>query len=100
MPESETYVTKQRPNLEDWLAYNGPYFDQLRGGNTTTNAPYSPFVDVDRHAAQEGVSLEEYFVRVSTAVGSLGRAGLQLVQSDMDDAWHIVVASEAATGEQ
>lgn len=97
MSESETYVTKQNPSLDDWLDFNKDYFAQLRG-EVPVNAPnYAPFVDVDLYAAEEKVTTDEYFERVRKTVGSLGRAGLQLVHSEMDDAFHIIVAPIDAT---
>ena len=92
MPELETYVTKQNPTIEDWLAFNKDYFAQLKGEETVATPHYAPFTDVDLYAAEEQVSTEEYFEKVKERVGSLGRAGLRLVHSEMDDAWHVVVA--------
>ena len=92
MAEIETYVTKEKPNEQDWLDFNNDLFASLRGEVPQETPQYAPFVDVDRHAAESGVSVEAYFKKIADKVGPLGRAALQLVHSDMDDAWHITVA--------
>jgi hypothetical protein len=97
MPESETYVTKQNPSIDDWLAYNDAFFSQLKEEGSVGTPNYAPLVDVDRHAEEAGTSLEDYFEQIKRRVGSLGRVGLQLVRSEMDDAWHVIVAPTEAT---
>lgn len=92
MAELENYVTKTNPTLEDWIDYNAGLFTALQTHTNTNETEYAPFVDVDRHAAEAGVTTEAYFETVRSRVGSLGRAGLQLVNSEMDGAWHIIVA--------
>jgi hypothetical protein len=92
MTEQETYVSKQNPTVDDWLAFNEDYFAQLKGEGAPDTPNYAPLVDVDQYAAEAKISTEDYFEQVKKRVGSLGRAGLQLVHSEMDDAWHIVVA--------
>ena len=91
MAEVETYVTKDNPTVEDWLAFNKHLFDVLKGSSSEVAPQYAPFVDVDEHAAKAGVSTKEYYEQVKAMVGSLGGAALRLVHSDMDDAWHITV---------
>lgn len=97
MAETESYITKSNPSAEDWLAFNKEYFAHLKGETSDGSVDYAPFVDVDLYASEAGLSVEEYFERINEQVGVLGRAALQLVHSEMDDAWHIVVAPEAAT---
>lgn len=97
MPELETYVTKQNPTVDDWLAFNEDYFAQLKGQSTVDAHRYAPLVDVDLYAAEANISTEAYFEQVRKRVGSLGRTGLRLVHSEMDDAWHIIVAPGEAT---
>lgn len=97
MAEREEYVTKENPNVDDWLEYNSDFFAHLKGESVTTPTQYAPFVDVDRHAEEAGLDLEEYVEQIRTRVGSLGRVGLQLVHSEMDDAWHLIVAPVEAT---
>ena len=92
MTEQETYLTKQDPSVDDWLAYNSDYFAQLRGEDSTGNRAYAPFTDIDSHAAEAGISTTDYYEQVVNRVGSLGHAALQLVHSEMDDAWHVIVA--------
>ena len=97
MTKQETYVTKQNPTIDDWLAYNSDFFDQLRGGSTPGDPAYAPFTDIDSRAAEVGVSTDDYYEQVVNRVGLLGHAALQLVHSEMDNAWHIVVAPKEAT---
>ena len=92
MAEIETYVTKENPNEQDWLDFNNNLFASLRGEVPQETPQYAPFVDVDLHAAESGMSVEAYFEQITDKVGPLGRAALRLVHSDMDDAWHIIVA--------
>ena len=92
MAEIETYVTKEKPNEQDWLDFSSDLFALLRGEVPQETPQYAPFVDVDRHAAESGVSVEVYFKQIVDKVGPLGRAALRLVHSGMDDAWHITVA--------
>lgn len=91
MVEHESYVTKTDPSVEDWLAYNEGLFALLRGEASDVDPQYAPLTDVDKHAAKAGVSVEEYFNLIKERVGPLGRVALQLVYSEMDEAWHIVV---------
>ena len=91
MAENESYVTKTNPSAEDWLTYNNDLFTSLKGGFPELAPQYAPFVDVDRHAAEAEVSVEEYFNQIRERVGPLGQAALRLVQSEMDDAWHITI---------
>ena len=94
MSEAESYVTKARPTLEDWLEYNQNYFASLRG-EVPTDIPYfAPLTDIDMHAERAGVSLEEYYEQVKERVGVLGAYVLRLVHSPMDDAWHLVVRQQ------
>ena len=97
MPESETYVTKQNPTLDDWLAYNNELFSQMKGEAPAGTPSYAPLIDVDDYAAREEVSTEEYFEKVKNRVGALGHFGLHLVHSEMDEAWHIVVGPAEET---
>lgn len=91
--EAETYATKGEPTVEDWMRFNDGLFTALRGLDASTQATprYAPLVDVDIHAAEAGVSIPEYFEGIKERVGPLGGAALKLVQSDMDNAWHITV---------
>lgn len=91
MAELETYVTKENPDVEDWLEYNKDLFATLNGLKTERYPHYAPFVDVDRCAVSDGVSVEEYYEKIKTRVGILAKATLRLVHSEMDDAWHITV---------
>lgn len=94
MTQPESYVTKANPSMEDWLEYNKDWFAVLNGMAPEAPPQYAPFVDVDQYAAKAGVSTKEYYEQVKEKVGPLGRAALQLVHSDMDDAWHIIIHME------
>lgn len=91
-PEFETYLTKKNPDADDWLEFNKDYFATLNNEKTENNPRYAPFVDVDIIANQAGLSIEEYYQTIKTRVGVLAKATIELVHSDMDDAWHIIIA--------
>lgn len=92
MAEFETYVTKSKPSVEDWLDFNSELFSRLKNEDDVRSTPYAPLVDVDLHALAAGMDTKEYFEQVKDRVGSLGRAALQLIHTEMDGASHIVVA--------
>lgn len=92
MANKESYVTKKNPSADDWIEYNGGLFAGLRGEESEQLVQYAPFVDVQRHAADAGVTTGEYFEQIQARVGSLGNYALKLVRSEMDAASHIIVA--------
>ena len=91
MAETETYVTKEKPTVEDWLQYNSALFAKLKGSPSDSGIQYSPLTDVDEYASEAGMSTEEYYEQIKNTVGSLGNAALRLVHSEMDDSWHVTV---------
>lgn len=93
MNEPETYVTKENPSVQDWLDYNGSFFEGLKENSTEATLPFAPLTDFDRYAIVAGIDMEEYFEKIKEIVGPLGGATLELVHSEMDDAWHVTVNS-------
>lgn len=92
MSNPETYVTKNSPSVDDWIEYNKGPFDALRAGTSREeNVTYAQLTDFDGHASRAGIETQEYFEQLKSRVGHLGGAALQLVYSEMDDAWHVIV---------
>jgi len=88
----ETYVTKKNPTVDDWLGYQDLLFTRLNEGQSTAGVPNAPLVDVQKYADEQQISVEEYYEKIKEKVGPLGgRAALLLVDSQMDDSYHIVV---------
>lgn len=79
---SKVYATKANPTEEDWFRYN----------RTLSPLEFAPLTDVDQRATAAGISTDEYFEKIKERVGPLEGAELRLVASDMDSAWHIIVA--------
>jgi len=87
----ETYVTKRSPTLDDWLDHQSELFTRLKAGESVAGVDNAPLVDVQNYAAEAGVEVRTYFTQLQEQVGPLGRAALHLVDSQMDDAYHVVV---------
>ncbi|GEM_PF-1668499 len=79
---AKSYITKANPTEEDWFRYN----------QALSPLEYAPLTDVDRRATALGMSTDDYFEHIKERVGLLDGAELRLVSSDMDSAWHIIVA--------
>jgi len=93
MTESETYLNKKQPSIEDWIEYNEPFFEEMRNGvDIPDKSSMAILTDFDEHAQRAGAETAAYFESLQQRVGDLGRAALILVHTDMDDAWHVTVA--------
>lgn len=90
--ESESYLTKHNPTVDDWLEHNKAFFALLRGEVSDEDAQFAFLTDVDALALEEGVTLESYFESLKEKVGPLGIYTLELSHSQMDDAWHVILA--------
>ena len=53
------------------MDFSNDLFASLRGEAPQETPQYAPFVDVDRHAAESGMSVEVYFKQIVDKVGPL-----------------------------
>lgn len=91
MNNHESYTTKTKPGIEDWIQFNQAYFDALKGKTPTGDVQYAPLTDVDVLADSLGLSTEELFRLLKERVGNLGSSALKLTRSEMDGASHVVI---------
>lgn len=87
-PNHESYLTN--PSIEDWINYNQPVFDYLKGNTGAPGVDFSPLVDVDKYVKNNDELLELAY-QVIKKVGPLGYLELRLIYSDMGNSWHIVL---------
>lgn len=92
MANHESYVTKSKPSLDDWLEYNSGVFAVLQDNSSEKPVQWAPLVDADRHASEAGTTVDEYFKQIQDLVGDLGDHALKLVYTEMDAASHITIA--------
>jgi hypothetical protein len=90
--EIESYLTKPNPSVEDWIAYNKPFFDSanLRTSNENESLSWAILADFDLHAIQHGSPQNEYFDELTRRVGSLGKFALKLIDAG-DDSTAVVI---------
>lgn len=94
---TETYVTHTNPTVEDWLMFNQDFFDCLRGLSVARMPQYAPLTDVDLHAAAAGQTPDQLYETLKEKVGNLGEMVLDLVRTDHDGGWHIIVTDVIET---